>query len=735
MAGSDAKLIISGDPAGALKAIDETKRAFADASNQMAGALSPLSSGLKTFQTALGTVAALLAGGSLFKASIKAANDWNGQVAGVAKSLGITTERASVMAVALDHLGLSSDLVGTATMALSRNLASNEEAFIALGVQTRNLTTGALLPAGEIMAQVNTRLAGIKNGVEQNIAGMSVYGKGWGEIRGILKLTEAEMQKAEVRARQLGLVIGSDAAAQTKQYKEQMRDLSLVGKALEIQIGEKMLPTLVKLGAWFADVGVQHGGKFALAIESVTFAVKAGGMALIDMGDALGAVAAQAAALLRGDLQAFKAIGAARDEQAAKNEAAYEKMKADFGKPLVTEENVATKRKRLQEDLQTELGNLENLRAIKAGEANAAIVEDDDKATKKRIAGAEKLRDALRSAWQESIEGARKAAEESTALLNKAAGTRQSGVDKATEIRRGQMSQEDQNFLNQRDATDAADAATRNALLAKLAAQQNRTENAAKLADQAGKDAERASRFADKIADPETRAKTVERIADAQATAQEAQAKIKAQEAAKLEETATSQADKLKQIEAQIADLQSKAENVKLDVQIDQATANIANVQAQLDALQDKTVTVTVNTVTAGTVGAAPGSFSSDSSMEGFANGGYTGRGGKYQPVGIVHADEFVNRSEVVRQPGALAFLTRFNQLGMAALKGYANGGLVSRMTFAAPPAASLPRSSGQPANLHFPGIGSFPASLDQDILGRLQHSLARVALQKGGRR
>ena len=53
----------------------------------------------------------------------------------------------------------------------------------------------------------------------------------------------------------------------------------------------------------------------------------------------------------------------------------------------------------------------------------------------------------------------------------------------------------------------------------------------------------------------------------------------------------------------------------------------------------------------------------------------------------------------------------------------------------APPPAASLPRSSGQPANLHFPGIGSFPASLDQDILGRLQHSLARVALQKGGRR
>ena len=64
----------------------------------------------------------------------------------------------------------------------------------------------------------------------------------------------------------------------------------------------------------------------------------------------------------------------------------------------------------------------------------------------------------------------------------------------------------------------------------------------------------------------------------------------------------------------------------------------------------------------------------------GFSSGGWTGPGTKFQPAGIVHADEFVHRQEVVRQPGALAFLTRFNQIGMAALKGwhgYADGGLV----------------------------------------------------------
>ena len=60
---------------------------------------------------------------------------------------------------------------------------------------------------------------------------------------------------------------------------------------------------------------------------------------------------------------------------------------------------------------------------------------------------------------------------------------------------------------------------------------------------------------------------------------------------------------------------------------------------------------------------------------KGFATGGFTGLGGKYDPKGIVHAGEYVLRSEVVRQPGMLAFLNSLN----AGIKvpGYADGGLV----------------------------------------------------------
>lgn len=729
---NETKVLITGDASGAVAAFNQAKRAAADFSSQTATALSPLTVSLDKFKSALAAASAVLAGGAMFKASIGAANEWNAQVAGLAKSMGTSTEKASVMAVALQHLGIDADLLGKASLALSRNLASNEEAFTELGVRTRD-ASGALLPAGEIMASVNSKLAAIKNGVEQNIAGMSVYGKSWGELRGVLKLTTEQMAEAEAKAKALGLVIGPEAAAQSRAYKEAQKDLALVSQSLEIQIGEKLLPTMVKMGSFMSTLGVEQGRNFSLAIEAVSFAVRASILALTDMGDALGAMAAQAAALLSGNLTAFKAIGQARDEQAQKNEQIYEKMKADFGKPLATEEDVAAKRKRLQADLQTALGNLEHLRAKAAGEVSDEIVKDDDKATKARIANAEKLRDALRSAWKDSIDSAKKSSEEASKLLEQAGDTRQAGKDAADEIRSRQLAAEPSflRVIRGDGAGDVGAEATQTALLAKLAAQHGRVENAKKLADQATKEAEQAAKQIEKISNPEEKASAIERLAEAKATADEARAKIKQDESKQLEDKATDQAETLKTVEQQITDLQNRAENLKLSIEISEATTAIQQIQQELAAIPDETVKkVIIQQVTQ----PAPGENSSapPDTLTGFWSGGFTGLGGKFDPAGIVHRNEFVTRSEVVLQPGALAFLQRFNALGMKALPGYADGGLVGRLSIGSIPAAAPQRA---PAIFNFPEIGRYPVTMATNDFDRLQDRFARAALQSGGRK
>lgn len=65
--------------------------------------------------------------------------------------------------------------------------------------------------------------------------------------------------------------------------------------------------------------------------------------------------------------------------------------------------------------------------------------------------------------------------------------------------------------------------------------------------------------------------------------------------------------------------------------------------------------------------------FSETISRSGFAAGGYTGDGGKFEPKGVVHGGEFVVRKEVVSQPGMRDHLDRLNR------KGYASGGYVEQ--------------------------------------------------------
>jgi len=64
----------------------------------------------------------------------------------------------------------------------------------------------------------------------------------------------------------------------------------------------------------------------------------------------------------------------------------------------------------------------------------------------------------------------------------------------------------------------------------------------------------------------------------------------------------------------------------------------------------------------------------------GYAEGGYTGDGGKYEPAGIVHRGEYVASQKVMANPQASQHV---NALESIRLKGYADGGFVTRQATA----------------------------------------------------
>lgn len=93
----------------------------------------------------------------------------------------------------------------------------------------------------------------------------------------------------------------------------------------------------------------------------------------------------------------------------------------------------------------------------------------------------------------------------------------------------------------------------------------------------------------------------------------------------------------------------------------------LGGAKADLRAFDGMSATATITTYyrTAGAAGRGP------LRNDGFADGGFTGRGGKYEPAGIVHRGEVVLPQEVVKRDWSM-LLSRYGNL-----PGFANGGVV----------------------------------------------------------
>ena len=266
MSDNNVEVKFGGDASGAISAAQDAASAVKNSITQMKGTFESLGSVMTAIKGPFLALSAILAGGAIFKDSMKAATEWNGEITKLSKAMGVTTEEASVMAVALDHIGVSTETYTTATLMMSRQLANNQGAFKTLGVAVRDTETGAFRPITQIMVDVNDKLKTIGNITEQNIAGQKVYGRGWGEVRQLMKMNTETMQEAQETAERLHLIVGPEGAAMTRRYKEEQRDMNLVMKSLEIQVGDALLPVMVQLGAWMGEEGPRAAGILATAL-------------------------------------------------------------------------------------------------------------------------------------------------------------------------------------------------------------------------------------------------------------------------------------------------------------------------------------------------------------------------------------------------------------------------------------------------------------------------------------
>lgn len=129
---------------------------------------------------------------------------------------------------------------------------------------------------------------------------------------------------------------------------------------------------------------------------------------------------------------------------------------------------------------------------------------------------------------------------------------------------------------------------------------------------------------------------------------------------------------------------------------VPEAVTNVDRVRNALAQVKDKTVTIRVTQ--SGTAAVTPG-FGPQGD---FASGGFTGRGGKYEPAGIVHRGEIVLPQEIVNTDWSF-LRSRYGHL-----PGFAGGGFV--------------------------GAPGRPTSTSLDGTGRLQEQSAQMLLNAANR-
>lgn len=239
---------------GLLAGMKQGAAAVEQATAQMTGSLGGISKAFESLKAPFVAFTALLAGGAMFKEAITATVDWNLESIKLARTLGITTEQASVLAVALDDIFVSTETYLHASQMMTRQLNSGGEAFKKLGVETRD-SGGQLRSTADLMTDVLGKLNDLKQGTDRNAAGLSIFGRSWGEAQKLLVLTSEKMSDAREKAERLNLIVGGDSVEATKKYREAMQDVDDVFLALKLAIGKELMPLLTGLAEWFGQNG------------------------------------------------------------------------------------------------------------------------------------------------------------------------------------------------------------------------------------------------------------------------------------------------------------------------------------------------------------------------------------------------------------------------------------------------------------------------------------------------
>jgi hypothetical protein len=294
---------------------------------------------------AIGTAfaAAAVATAYFVKSTIDAAD----KAGETAQAVGLTVEAYTSLAFAAQMSGSTQEDLATALTRLAVKAADAAggsatagAAFTALGIDIRD-AGGAVKDTDRLLVEIADKFRGYADGAEKTALAVDLFGRTGAKLIPLLNAGARGIADLRNEAPALGLVLDTETAVAAGEFNDGLDRLGATVRGLGNSIAREALPALNDFNALMLDLAksqeamnlVTGVANFALKAMLVTFqalVVLGSDVAfvLLGVGREIGAIAAQAAALARLDLNGFRAISDAVKQDGERARAELDKFQA-----------------------------------------------------------------------------------------------------------------------------------------------------------------------------------------------------------------------------------------------------------------------------------------------------------------------------------------------------------------------------------------------------------------------
>ncbi len=236
--------------------------------NELAAQMHPASESIRGFGGAITQAEELLAGFGVvaglhmlkhtFEEIVEKAEAFGIQNAQLAATLGIDQQEAAGLSGALQAVGSSTDSYVGMVMKLERQLKTNEAALNSYGMTTRDVN-GHLLTGQELMDSAIATMQQYKAGTDQNEFALEAFGRGAAEVYTIMRANKELQDAYSDTLNEFGVNVGPRATAEALNMEHAHAKLKAQTEALQLVIGQALLPVVTQMLTDFGNTGVIEG--------------------------------------------------------------------------------------------------------------------------------------------------------------------------------------------------------------------------------------------------------------------------------------------------------------------------------------------------------------------------------------------------------------------------------------------------------------------------------------------